>query len=67
MTEQSKKLAIVASRGLDDERSTVAWTIANGGLDSGLDVTMFLVSSAVDLVRKQKRRSFWGLREQRFS
>jgi predicted peroxiredoxin len=52
MTEQNEKLAIVASRGLDDERATVSWTIANGGLASGLDVTMFLVSSGVDIVRK---------------
>ena len=52
MTQQNKKLVIVASRGLDDERATVSWTIANGGLASGLEVTMFLVSSGVDLVRK---------------
>ncbi len=52
MADQKKKLAIVASRGLDDERATVSWTIANGGLAAGLDVTMFLVSSGVDLVRK---------------
>ncbi|MEJ2472113.1 MAG: DsrE family protein, partial [Desulfuromonadales bacterium] len=45
-------LAIVVSRGLDDERATVAFTIANGGLASGQDVTLFLVSSGVDLVRK---------------
>jgi predicted peroxiredoxin len=47
-----EKLVIVATHGLQDERATVAWTIANGGLASGLDVTMFLVSSGVDLVRK---------------
>jgi len=52
MTTETKKLVIVASRGLDDERATVSWTIANGGLSSGLEVTMFLVSSGVDLVRK---------------
>lgn len=47
-----KKLVIVVSRGFDDERSSVAWSIANGGIKSGLDVTMFLVSSGVDWVRK---------------
>ncbi len=52
MTEDKKKLVIIGSRGLDDERATVSWTIANGGLNAGLDVTMFLVSSGVDLVRK---------------
>jgi predicted peroxiredoxin len=52
MATQTEKLVIIASRGLDDERATVAWTIANGGIASGLEVTMFLVSSGVDLVRK---------------
>ena len=51
MTEDNKKMAIVASRGLDDERATISFTIANAGLASGVDVTMFLVSSGVDLVR----------------
>jgi predicted peroxiredoxin len=52
MEEKKQKLVIVASRGHDDERATVSWTVANGGLAAGLDVTMFLVSSAIDLVRK---------------
>ena len=46
------KLIVLVSRGLDDERATVAWTIANGGIAEGLDVTVFLVSSGVDLVRR---------------
>jgi len=49
---QRKKLVIVVSHGFDDERSSVAWSIANGGIKSDLDVTMFLVSSGVDWVRK---------------
>ena len=52
MQNKPEKLVIVASRGHDDERGTVAWTIANGGLNAELEVTMFLVSSAIDLVRK---------------
>lgn len=52
MMEEKKKLVIVVSRGLDDERASVAWSIANGGIKSGLDVSMFLVSSGVDWVRK---------------
>ena len=51
MTEK-KKLVIVISRGLDDERSSVAWSIANGGINAGLDVSIFLVSSGIDWVRK---------------
>ena len=50
--ENAKKLAIVVSRGLDDERATVAFTIANTGMASGQQVTMFMVSAAVDVVRK---------------
>jgi len=42
----------VVTRGVDDERSSVAWSVANGGIASGLEVTMFLVSSGVDWVRK---------------
>lgn len=49
---KAKKLVVVISRGLDDERSSVAWSIANGGINNGLDVSIFLVSSAVDWVRK---------------
>jgi predicted peroxiredoxin len=52
MSENKQQLVIIASHGMEDERATVAWTLANGGLASGLDVTVFLVSSAVDLVRK---------------
>lgn len=52
MAEEKKKLVIIGSRGVDDERATVSWTIANVGLAEGLDVTMFLVSTGVDLVRK---------------
>ncbi|WP_167605170.1 DsrE family protein [Maribellus sediminis] len=47
-----QKLVVVISRGHDDERSSVAWSIANGGINNGLDVSIFLVSSAIDWVRK---------------
>jgi len=46
------KVVIVVTRGLDDERSSVAWSVANGGIATGLSVTMFMVSSGVDWVRK---------------
>ena len=49
---EKKKLVIVVTHGFDDERASVAWSIANGAINTGLDVTMFLVSSAVDWVRK---------------
>jgi predicted peroxiredoxin len=49
---EKQKLVIVVTSGFSDERSSVAWSVANGGVNSGLDVTMFLVSSGVDWVRK---------------
>jgi len=51
MTEE-KKLVVVVTSGFNDERSSVAWSVANGGIASGFQVTMFLVSSGVDWVRK---------------
>jgi predicted peroxiredoxin len=51
-TEEKKKLIVVITHGFDDERASVAWSVANGGITSGLDVTVFLTSSAVDWVRK---------------
>jgi len=49
---ESKKLVIVISRGFDDERSSVAWSIANAAVASDLELTVFLVASGVDWVRK---------------
>ena len=50
--EKKRKLVVVITHGLDNERSSVAWSIANGGINNGLDVSIFLVSNAVDWVRK---------------
>lgn len=47
-----KKLVIVVTNGFDNERSSVAWSVANGGLAQDFELTMFLVSSGVDWVRK---------------
>ena len=49
---KKKKLVVVVTRGYDDERASVAWSVANGGVASDYEVTMFLVSSGVDWVRK---------------
>ena len=49
---EKKKLVVVITRGLDDERSSVAWSIANAGIASDLEVTVFLAASGVDWVRK---------------
>ncbi len=52
MSETTKELVVVITRGVDDERGSVAWSIANGGISSGLSVIVFLTSSAVELARK---------------
>ncbi|MFN4163806.1 MAG: DsrE family protein [Ferrovibrio sp.] len=52
MAAGTDKLVILVTRGIDSELSSVAFTIANGGLTAGLKVSMFLTSTAIDLVRK---------------
>lgn len=47
-----KELVIVNTRGLDDERSSVAWSIANTAAASDIKVLVFLVAAGVDWVRK---------------
>ena len=49
---QKKKLVVILTNGFNDERASVAWSVANGGIASDFEVTMFLVSSGVDWVRK---------------
>lgn len=49
----TKKLVVIVTNGFNDERGSVAWSVANGGIASGYEVTMFLVSSGVDWVRKR--------------
>ncbi|HEX2197807.1 MAG TPA: DsrE family protein [Burkholderiales bacterium] len=49
----SRSLVVLMTHGADDERSSVAFTIACGGLTAGLKVSVFLTSAAVDLVRKR--------------
>jgi len=53
MSEDSRKLVVLITQGLESELSSVAFTIANGGMTSGLDVSIFLTASAVDLARKR--------------
>lgn len=53
MAEATKELVVLMTKGIDHELSSVAFTIANGGITSGLKVYAFLTSSAVDLVRKR--------------
>lgn len=52
MSETTGQLVVVIACGLEDEKMSVAWSISNGAISSGLEVTIFLTSSAVDCVRK---------------
>jgi len=52
MADEKKKRVIVITSGREDERTSVAWSISNGAIKSGLDVTVFLASSAIDCIRK---------------
>lgn len=53
MADQSRELVVLVTRGADHELSSVAFTIANGGITAGMKVFVFLTSAAVDLVRKR--------------
>jgi len=53
MAETPKELVVVMTKGTDHELSSVAFTIANGGLTAGFKVYAFLTSASVDLVRKR--------------
>jgi predicted peroxiredoxin len=52
MSEEKRQLVVVMTCGLEDEKMSVAWSVSNGAISTGLDVTVFLTSSAVDCVRK---------------
>jgi predicted peroxiredoxin len=49
----SRTLVVLMTHGADHEISSVAFTIACGGLTAGLKVCVFLTSASVDLVRKR--------------
>jgi len=51
-SSETRKLVIMITRGPDDERSSVAWSVANGGINNGLELVIFLTSSAVEWARK---------------
>jgi predicted peroxiredoxin len=53
MAQETRELVVLMTRGADHELSSVAFTIACGGITAGLKVCAFLTSSAVDLVRRR--------------
>jgi predicted peroxiredoxin len=53
MSDTPRELVVLMTKGADHELSSVAFTIANGGITAGLKVYAFLTSASVDLVRKR--------------
>lgn len=53
MAESARQLVVLVSKGMDHELSSIGFLIANGGMTAGLQVSIFLTSAAVDLVRKR--------------
>jgi predicted peroxiredoxin len=53
MSNETRNLVVVITHGIDHELSSVALTIANGGMTAGLKVHIFLTSAGVDIVRKK--------------
>ncbi|MGD2123536.1 MAG: DsrE family protein [Gemmatimonadota bacterium] len=47
-----QKMVVTVTQGVDNERSSVAWSVANGGVGMGFEVTMFLVSAGADWARR---------------
>lgn len=53
MAQDTRELVVLMTRGADHELSSVGFTIACGAITSGMKVTAFLTSAAVDLVRRK--------------
>jgi predicted peroxiredoxin len=52
MTQNARDLVVFLTHGIDHELSSVALTIALGGLTAGLKVSIFLTSAGVDIARR---------------
>ena len=56
MQNGTDKVVVLLTKGIESEISSVAFTIANGALTAGLKASVFLTSTAIDLVRKGGQR-----------
>lgn len=50
--DSPKKLVLMLAHNANDDKSTVAFTIANAALSSGMEVGVFLTSDGVELSRE---------------
>ena len=53
MADTQRNLVVLITHGIDHDLSSIGFTFANGGITSGLKVSVFLTSNGVDLVRKR--------------
>jgi predicted peroxiredoxin len=53
LAQSTRELVVMITHGADHELSSVAFTIANGGITASLKVSIFLTSAGVDLVRRR--------------
>ena len=53
MSQNNRHLVILITKGPETEEANAAFTIARGGMTSGLNVSIFLTASGVDIVRKR--------------
>ncbi len=49
---QTEELVVLMTHGPQEERASVGFTIANGGITAGLAVSVFLTGDAVDIARR---------------
>lgn len=52
MNSEARNLVVVITHGIDHELSSAGLVIALGGMTAGLNVSIFLTSSGVDIVRR---------------
>ncbi len=51
MSDAKKKLVVLLAHNANDDKSTVAFTIANAALSTGMEVAVFLTSDGVEIAR----------------
>jgi len=49
---ETRELVVLITHGPEEERASAAFTIANGGMSSGMKVYVFLANAGVDIARR---------------
>lgn len=52
MQAETDKVVIMITKGIESDLSSAGFAVANGGLTAGMKVSVFLTSTAIDLVRR---------------